>query len=63
MIWLLIIVQMVGGEPTIETIQVDSHKECFEVHRWVKGQSLRAQNPVNLACVQVPKGTYTEEQL
>ena len=61
--WLLIIVQMVGGSPVVETIPVDTHKECFEVHRWVKGQSLRAQKPVSLSCVQVPKETYTEEQL
>lgn len=61
--WLLIIVQMVGGEPTIETIPVDTHKECFETHRWVKDQSLRSQKPVNLSCVQVPKEQFTEENM
>lgn len=61
--WLLVVLYIQSGEPEVELIYTDTQEECYREHRGVKSIALRNRMPVSLVCMQVPKASWTEEQM
>lgn len=58
--FLLIILTVSAGEPQLETILTEDRASCFSLQRWVKGETLETQTPVELYCMPVPPESFNE---
>jgi hypothetical protein len=49
MIWVLVILTMVGGEPVTETMTFDTSSECYSTAAWVR----RVANGAKTVCFDI----------
>ena len=58
--WLVVIIQLVGTEPKVETIRVDTYKDCTQEMNWVRAYAVKTRTAVNVGCLEIPSEQFSE---